>query len=88
MKITPNNIQLTLFPNPSNSIINIELAEVGLNNGIKIVDFSGKLITNYSIKKSGDLVSLNIENLEIGTYLMTVFNLQTKKIQQVKFVKM
>lgn len=77
-----NEIQVNVFPNPANDVLNIELDSKELST-IKIVDVSGKELLNISTSKLNNKVS--VENLESGLYFVEVNSLNTT--YTTKFIK-
>lgn len=53
IKLNKNNFDLAIFPNPSNSIINISTSNEKAN--MKLIDLSGKVIYNGSYKSQIDI---------------------------------
>jgi uncharacterized Ntn-hydrolase superfamily protein len=58
--------KITLYPNPCNNILHIQLFEQS-NNDIKIVDLYGRII--YATKEN-NIISINTEKFESGTYII------------------
>lgn len=74
-----SNIQI--YPNPTNSIINILTNNFYLINEIELYDFSGKLISKG--KYNSNQIELNTSNLSSGIYFVKVKtdqSIETKKI--------
>lgn len=84
-----NNITITIYPNPVNDVINIE---VNGNYTIQLYDLVGQQVnidaleSNYlgSTKK----VSYNIQNLTKGIYFVKVVDEQNKTQKMIKFNKL
>ncbi len=77
---------LTIYPQPTGSILNID----GLGSGnemidLKIFGLTGKVLMEQEIKNEGDKLSVNVENLSPGIYLLKIS--QNKKTIVKKFVK-
>jgi hypothetical protein len=80
------NKDLYPFPNPSNNIINIpyklnakEIAKV------TITDYLGKVIKTYTVDNAFNTLIVNLDDLNIGTYLYTVEK-ERDIISQGKFI--
>lgn len=58
---------LTIFPNPANTEINISLANAIENYKVTLTDLSGK-----SIVERNNVKSINVSNIEKGIYILTV----------------
>ncbi len=80
-----NNIKL--YPNPANTIINIENTNGNLaDSKIEITNVFGQLqLTNAEIKSS--ITTLNIESLSAGIYLIKIISKSGSLISVSKFVK-
>lgn len=81
---------LTLYPNPSSSIINIENKAdtyILANAKINIVNIMGTLVNsnNFSVI-TPNLISINISNLAIGTYFINIETGSSRNIQ-LTFIK-
>ena len=63
-----NQDQFSIYPNPSQNVVNIESKNNLIIESIKIVDLSGKLI----IEKNQNTNQVDIENLSNGMYIVEV----------------
>lgn len=59
---------VTVYPNPTNNILNIALAENSPIHDYSIVDVSGKVLLNGKVNAS--LTAINVESLSTGTYFV------------------
>ena len=59
----------SVFPNPTNEIINISFGSV-FNGNVAIVDMNGKELLHKKVKASD--VELNLKHLSAGTYIVVV----------------
>lgn len=79
-----NLIPFSIFPNPTNTIVNIVAKEkFGLFNKIEIYNLEGNLI----LEKTGKLsnVSIDVSNFPLGTYLVKIHS--NSVIYSDKFIK-
>lgn len=79
---------ILIYPNPSNSIINISLLSPDLSSydyDVKIYDGLGKLCFNQNYKKSAKNISIDIAKYANGMYLIQLTN--NKRIFTGKFIK-
>jgi len=76
---TPNTFQL--YPNPTNSIINISLPTTSDDIKVKIFDLSGKLISQRNFARN-KLVQLHLEGPN-GLYFIEIVSQQSKQIFKV-----
>lgn len=76
--------KFSVFPNPTNNVINISNAENILVNGVDIVDLNGRTVK--SVKYDGvGTAEINISELSSGLYMMNVSSdkgMTTKKIMK------
>lgn len=81
---TENNLSITLFPNPINSIVNVKI-ESELNSKLKvdIISFDGKKVKSINLSNS-KLHQIDISNLSTGIYLTNFYSgntlISSKKI--------
>ncbi len=80
-----------IYPNPTKKEIIIELAAISKDqvSAISIYDMQGKLEREIDIKKlspSGRKLSLNIEPLKTGSYIVELINSKGEKYASQKFV--
>jgi len=79
-----DNNYIQIFPNPANSILNIQVENEKLENGnLQIIDMSGKLV--LSDKINGKYMTINTLSLPNGTYQLIVEKNGNKSIKT--FVK-
>lgn len=76
-----SNTKISLFPNPTNSILNLKLPNDTIIDKVNITDITGKIIKEQSQNTN----SLNVENLANGIYILQVFSGEEKF--EAKFVK-
>ena len=80
LSVNDNNLQnVIIYPNPTNTILNIENAE---NSTIEVYDLLGRVVlfeNNISTNNQ-----LNVSNLPIGTYLIKITN--NNKVITDKFI--
>ena len=72
---------LNIYPNPTNSTLNIEAEKI---SSVQIYDISGKLLNNR-VYSNENMVSVNISSLETGIYYISVETANgkiTKKIMK------
>ena len=70
---------LSIYPNPSNGIVNIDLDENG-EFTVEITDIVGKVVSKNNINSN---TTLNLNRLDKGVYFVTVSNDQTMKTTKV-----
>jgi hypothetical protein len=77
--IKTDYLTFTLFPNPSNGILNVSFGNSNHGAGeLKVMDVKGRLIDSKSVRNTDQNMSLNIENKGVffvsinwGDYIMT-----------------
>jgi sugar lactone lactonase YvrE len=73
--------KLKLYPNPTHSLINIQMFNNVVLEKVTIVDITGKVV----LVQTENLSSINVEKLSKGVYILTAY-LGDKKHQE-KFIK-
>ena len=84
--ILENVSALIIYPNPSSSIITLDIDD-SENQTIQVYSISGQLITNHQATISDSKVEIDITNLSVGTYFITILNPETGLTRKGKFVK-
>jgi hypothetical protein len=81
-----SNNGFLLYPNPADEKLKVEFTEhvIGIAN-LKIIDLTGKIIAEESIRVRGKQLALNVHQLTKGTYILQIDIEQKKYISQ--FVK-
>lgn len=73
---------IKIFPNPTSDFVQIQLPNNYLNNTLKIVDLSGKVIKDCAISNNS---KISIEELDSSTYVfILVSNGKVVKVQKVQ----
>ena len=80
--VEKQNLAISIYPNPTHTILNIRLDNEASIASITITDVLGKVILFEAIASN----SINIETLQAGIYFLTVKN-KTNQIANVKFIK-
>ena len=62
------NQDITVFPNPSNGLLDIKITPALWNNFFKIIDQQGKVVANGKLSESNS--KINIEHLAKGVYIL------------------
>ncbi|MCK9338363.1 MAG: choice-of-anchor J domain-containing protein, partial [Bacteroidales bacterium] len=75
-------LNVSLYPNPANSEINVQLSASLHNGQIAIYDVYGKLLKQVAVE--GNLTTINIQNMASGVYFVRILDgnniLQTMKV--------
>lgn len=72
---------LTIYPNPTDSVLNLQLTNTFTIDKVIIIDISGKILQ----EETQNTNQLNVENLSAGIYIIKAFS--ENQIFQTKFVK-
>ena len=80
-KLTGNENELSIYPNPSSTILNIEGSIINENKEIQIVDLLGNLILKYMPLNTSH-VSIDISGLNNGAYFIHINKSTYKFIKQ------
>lgn len=79
--------QASVYPNPTNGIINIPINEIAAcETRIQVFDIKGIKCLDCIINKAGSLISLDTQNLDSGLYVYKVVSGSTL-LSEGKFVK-
>jgi hypothetical protein len=82
-KLTTDEIKL--YPNPSNSVLNIDNLSTNQNVNICIIDFTGKIFRSHYVRASESL-QLNVSDLAQGLYLVEIKSDEGATVHK-KFIK-
>ncbi|MBL7890654.1 MAG: VCBS repeat-containing protein [Bacteroidia bacterium] len=84
------NNAIAIYPNPANASVNVKF-ESALAAGaqINITDIAGRVILANNVQNvnQGQIVSLNIENINAGTYFITVRSENKNTVQKLIITK-
>ena len=82
-----SHIQISVYPNPTNSILNIPISETDCQRArLQIFDMKGVKCFDCAITKQGNLITVDTQNLEAGMYVYRVES-DGREIAEGKFVK-
>jgi PKD repeat protein len=87
-EIEANAMTINLFPNPANNVVNLAISsEEAINGTVSILDVTGKVayMNNLNVAAGQEQISLPIEQLPSGIYLVRVISETTQ--QTMKFIK-
>lgn len=76
------NLDLTIYPNPSQSVLNIDNNNMLLPLTIKFFDLTGRQVADYELTNSNSF-QINISTLPKGTYIVTAENNSQKTIKRI-----
>lgn len=78
---------LTIYPNPTQETLNIEIEHNGniVGTTCTISDLHGRIIKSFDVSQNQSAV--NVEDIEAGVYLITLTNLNTNIKQTRRFIK-
>lgn len=77
---------LKIYPNPTDSYLNISGDLVSLSNAnLQIFDVSGKKVKDMTLNFDSNNTSIDVSSLQVGTYILTVSKGSVK--QSYKFIK-
>lgn len=70
---TLNNLDITIFPNPSMDLIVIQLGSlVEKNYNIELIDINGKVVLTNKINQGQTLSYLDVQTIHSGNYLIKI----------------
>lgn len=67
-----NDIKVSVFPNPSNNVVNIEMSEAVSNATVMVYDMNGRVMTHEFM--TGSNHQLNVNNWATGLYTYVVLS--------------
>ncbi|MFI1743033.1 T9SS type A sorting domain-containing protein [Thalassobellus sediminis] len=80
------NLDVSTYPNPTTSILNIQIDDFKPKAmSYKLLDISGKLITSGTIKDKTTMI--NVNHLEMATYLLKINNTHNHTTKTFKIIK-
>lgn len=79
--------EITLYPNPASSIINIQLANESKIYSIDLLDARGKFLREIDLDLKGNELSIDISNLTQGIYYISYINDGTRKTKSFVVIK-
>jgi hypothetical protein len=65
-----SGINLELYPNPANNIINVNCQNISDNGYFEIFNISGRLVMSGAVDLNGRCFSININDIENGQYIL------------------
>jgi len=68
-RVTANNINLLLFPNPASTLLNIQLSDPSVSS-IKIFDCVGRTVNETALSGNANTVQIDITKLPGGVYFL------------------
>jgi len=74
-------IQISIYPNPTNSLLHLSINDIIVVNKVTIVDITGKIV----LEQTENLSTINVEKLAKGVYVLSAYA-GDKKYQE-KFLK-
>lgn len=77
------NSNITLFPNPTSSLLNIVSPEI--ISSIEIISSAGKVISKVEVEKFD--ISLDVEYLKAGIYFLRIIGVNNQDSQILRFAK-
>lgn len=80
--ITENNLDITVYPNPAENILNIDAAET--LSSVKVIGMDGRVVIDNEV--DGNTTSIDVSSLEAGSYYYEVVSLDGA-VSRSSFVK-
>jgi len=89
MPINSNSLNINIYPNPSEDLLNINFNNsLPINIDLKLYDIAGKLITSTTqLINEKQLLTLPMQNLAAGKYLLNIFCKETNEQFSFEVVK-
>ncbi len=82
-------VNVNIFPNPVVDVLNLQLASEIQLSGLKveIYDLSGRMVYTNRIEQTRDVISINLQSLSNGLYLMNIVDDSRGALVIRKFIK-
>lgn len=77
--------EITLFPNPASSVLNVTVPSFESGSAIRVMDVYGKPVISKELTSSN--IKLDIAKLISGTYVINIVNKNGQLINSAKFAK-
>ncbi|MCP4442391.1 MAG: T9SS type A sorting domain-containing protein [Aureispira sp.] len=79
-------IELAVYPNPTTSILNIQVEELPSKPlNARLLDVSGKQLKALELQDNS--TNISVTDLPVGTYILTIEDLQAKTQKSYKIIK-
>ena len=69
-----NNFVQTIYPNPVNDLMNIQLNSDVIAEVATVIDVKGKIVYSMPISNSNSTFTIDVKNLNAGTYFLNVYS--------------
>lgn len=76
------NIDVNVYPNPANSVLNIDLSIASAKNTVIIIDQTGRMVSSSTVYANNKTLSVNIDKLTAGVYSVMVNTTQGTIVAQ------
>lgn len=81
-----SNLSLTIFPNPTTSILNVKVGDYsGQKWTYRLYDIQGRQLSSGQI--ANEQTEIDIQNLSVNTYFIDVLNSENQRIKSYKIIK-
>lgn len=88
--LEPNSelLSVKVFPNPTSELVNIQINHSTLDQiSISICDINGKIIYFGKYAPIANIIGININNYEFGTYMMSINNESNQVLGTYRIIK-
>lgn len=83
---TESNLSITVFPNPTTSILNLKIGDYnGQKWTYRLYDIQGRQLSSGQI--ANEQTEIDIQNLSVDTYLIDILNSENQIVKSYKIVK-
>lgn len=82
--VIENSPNITVFPNPANSVITVSGLDASGTALIKIVSYEGSIVSSTTAEKT-DVKEIDVSKLKRGIYFIQI--MQNNKVNTLKFIK-
>ena len=76
-----SNVSMSLYPNPANSNVKLDITGVNGNVNCTILDMSGRVVYSQSINAE-EATTINVSNFAKGAYFVRITNNEFTKVEK------
>lgn len=80
-----DNSSITVFPNPANHQISIDLSGLKNTTNLQVIDATGRVVLEQTSLQAGRIETVEIDHLKTGLYFMILNNGESQRME--KFIK-
>jgi len=86
-EIDDSDYQITVYPNPSNDLINIEYKKEHIDIIIELFDVQGRKLVSKEMRKNETKKQINLNSFSIANYFLRISTKDGKLLKTFKIIK-